>query len=36
MEFEQNTELTEDETKLYDRQIRAWGLDSQKKLRSAR
>ena len=24
------TELTEDEAELYDRQIRLWGLDSQK------
>jgi hypothetical protein len=26
------TELTEDEAELYDRQIRLWGLDSQKRL----
>jgi hypothetical protein len=25
-------ELTEDEAELYDRQIRLWGLDSQKRL----
>lgn len=25
-------ELTEHETELYDRQIRLWGLDSQKRL----
>ncbi|XP_055640872.1 SUMO-activating enzyme subunit 1 [Toxorhynchites rutilus septentrionalis] len=29
-------ELTEQEAELYDRQIRLWGLDSQKRLRSAR
>lgn len=29
-------ELTEDEAELYDRQIRLWGLDSQKRIRSAR
>uniref|UniRef100_A0A182W3C9 SUMO-activating enzyme subunit 1 n=1 Tax=Anopheles minimus TaxID=112268 RepID=A0A182W3C9_9DIPT len=29
-------ELTEHEAELYDRQIRLWGLDSQKRLRSAR
>ncbi|XP_037041173.1 SUMO-activating enzyme subunit 1 [Bradysia coprophila] len=29
-------ELTEQETELYDRQIRLWGLDSQKRLRAAR
>lgn len=26
-----NVELTEQETELYDRQIRLWGLDSQKR-----
>jgi len=36
MDPELSAELTEDETKLYDRQIRTWGLDSQKRLRSAR
>ncbi|KAL1128883.1 hypothetical protein AAG570_013417 [Ranatra chinensis] len=29
-------ELTEDEEELYDRQIRLWGLESQKRLRAAR
>lgn len=29
-------ELTEDETELYDRQIRLWGLESQKRIRAAR
>lgn len=29
-------ELTEDEAELYDRQIRLWGLDSQKRIRTAR
>ncbi|XP_031635751.1 SUMO-activating enzyme subunit 1 [Contarinia nasturtii] len=29
-------ELTEDEAELYDRQIRLWGLDSQKRIRAAR
>lgn len=29
-------ELTEDEADLYDRQIRLWGLDSQKRIRAAR
>ncbi|XP_052902131.1 SUMO-activating enzyme subunit 1 [Anopheles moucheti] len=29
-------DLTEQEAELYDRQIRLWGLDSQKRLRSAR
>ncbi|XP_053671527.1 SUMO-activating enzyme subunit 1 [Anopheles nili] len=29
-------QLTEQEAELYDRQIRLWGLDSQKRLRSAR
>ncbi|XP_050083438.1 SUMO-activating enzyme subunit 1 [Anopheles aquasalis] len=29
-------QLTEEETELYDRQIRLWGLDSQKRLRAAR
>ncbi|RZF48555.1 hypothetical protein LSTR_LSTR011170 [Laodelphax striatellus] len=29
-------ELTEDEAQLYDRQIRLWGLESQKRLRCAR
>lgn len=34
---EQNkTNITEDEAKLYDRQIRLWGLDAQKRLRSSR
>jgi len=34
---EQNkTQITEDEAKLYDRQIRLWGLDAQKRLRSSR
>lgn len=30
------TQITEDEAKLYDRQIRLWGLDAQKRLRSSR
>lgn len=30
------TELTETENELYDRQIRLWGLDSQKRLRTAK
>ncbi|KDR15653.1 SUMO-activating enzyme subunit 1 [Zootermopsis nevadensis] len=30
------TELTEDEAELYDRQIRLWGLDSQKRLRKSK
>lgn len=29
-------ELTEQETELYDRQIRLWGLESQKRIRGAR
>lgn len=29
-------EITEQEAELYDRQIRLWGLDSQKRLRNAR
>lgn len=29
-------QLTEDEAKLYDRQIRLWGIDSQRSLRSAK
>lgn len=29
-------ELTEDEAELYDRQIRLWGLESQKRIRAAR
>lgn len=29
-------ELTEQEAELYDRQIRLWGLDSQKRIRAAR
>lgn len=29
-------ELTEDEAELYDRQIRLWGLESQKRIRTAR
>lgn len=29
-------ELTEDEAELYDRQIRLWGLESQKRIRGAR
>ena len=34
----QNSEIciTEDEAQLYDRQIRLWGLDAQKRLRGAR
>lgn len=28
-------EITEDEAKLYDRQIRLWGVSSQKRLRKA-
>ena len=28
--------ITEDEAQLYDRQIRLWGLDAQKRLRAAR
>ncbi|XP_014276076.1 SUMO-activating enzyme subunit 1 [Halyomorpha halys] len=31
-----NTNLTEDETELYDRQIRLWGIESQQRLRNAR
>ncbi|XP_069672220.1 SUMO-activating enzyme subunit 1 [Periplaneta americana] len=30
------SDLTEDEAELYDRQIRLWGLDSQKRLRGAK
>jgi ubiquitin-like 1-activating enzyme E1 A len=30
------TEISLDETKLYDRQIRLWGMDAQKRLRTAR
>lgn len=30
------TELSEEEANLYDRQIRLWGLESQKRLRSTR
>lgn len=33
---ENNAQLTADEEKLYDRQIRLWGIESQKRLRSAR
>jgi len=33
---EQNTKITEEEAALYDRQIRLWGLDAQKRLRSSR
>lgn len=29
-------ELTEDEAELYDRQIRLWGIESQKRIRSAK
>ncbi|XP_076619218.1 SUMO1 activating enzyme subunit 1 [Colletes latitarsis] len=32
----QNVELTDHEAELYDRQIRLWGLESQKRLRAAR
>ncbi|XP_053974789.1 SUMO-activating enzyme subunit 1 isoform X2 [Hylaeus volcanicus] len=32
----QNIELTDHEAELYDRQIRLWGLDSQKRLRAAK
>jgi len=31
-----STQITEDEAKLYDRQIRLWGLDAQKRLRAAK
>ncbi|XP_068081946.1 SUMO-activating enzyme subunit 1 [Anabrus simplex] len=31
-----SAELTEDEAELYDRQIRLWGLEAQKRLRNAR
>jgi ubiquitin-like 1-activating enzyme E1 A len=31
-----NTQITEQEAELYDRQIRLWGLDAQKRLRSSR
>ncbi|XP_063587839.1 SUMO-activating enzyme subunit 1-like [Penaeus indicus] len=30
------TNITEDEAALYDRQIRLWGLDAQKRLRASR
>ncbi|BES99926.1 sumo-1-activating enzyme E1a [Nesidiocoris tenuis] len=33
---ETSTQLTADEEKLYDRQIRLWGIESQKRLRTAR
>uniref|UniRef100_T1JJP0 SUMO-activating enzyme subunit 1 n=1 Tax=Strigamia maritima TaxID=126957 RepID=T1JJP0_STRMM len=33
---ELSTQISEDEAALYDRQIRLWGLDAQKKLRSSR
>ncbi|KAL0268214.1 UNVERIFIED_CONTAM: hypothetical protein PYX00_010241 [Menopon gallinae] len=36
MVAEKTTELTEDEAELYDRQIRLWGLESQKRLRRSR
>jgi hypothetical protein len=32
VEIDALSELTEDEAELYDRQIRLWGLDSQKRL----
>jgi len=32
----EQAQITEDEAKLYDRQIRLWGLDAQKRLRSSR
>ncbi|XP_060561529.1 SUMO-activating enzyme subunit 1-like [Ruditapes philippinarum] len=32
----EQTEITEDEAALYDRQIRLWGLDAQRRLRAAR
>jgi hypothetical protein len=32
VEIDPLSELTEDEAELYDRQIRLWGLDSQKRL----
>ncbi|XP_033214220.1 SUMO-activating enzyme subunit 1 [Belonocnema kinseyi] len=35
-ETENHTELTDAEAELYDRQIRLWGLESQKRLRSAK
>lgn len=31
-----NEDLTEEERKLYDRQIRLWGLDAQKRLNKFR
>ncbi|XP_037949065.1 SUMO-activating enzyme subunit 1 [Teleopsis dalmanni] len=36
MDSTNNDELTHAENELYDRQIRLWGLDSQKRLRSAK
>ena len=36
VEKEDQTQITEDEAKLYDRQIRLWGLDAQKRLRASR
>ena len=32
----ESTTITEQEAELYDRQIRLWGLDAQKRLRAAR
>lgn len=36
MAVDSGTELTEHEAELYDRQIRLWGLESQKRIRAAR
>ena len=32
----ESASITEQEAELYDRQIRLWGLDAQKRLRAAR
>ncbi|CAH1790823.1 unnamed protein product [Owenia fusiformis] len=36
MSGDQSVDITENEAELYDRQIRLWGLDAQKRLRAAR
>ena len=36
MEQEQSGQISEQEAQLYDRQIRLWGLDAQKRLRAAK
>lgn len=36
MGFNKDSELTEQEAELYDRQIRLWGLESQKRIRTSR